>query len=37
MMVHLKDGCTIAPTSFLWRQHCREDANSWNERYVGRM
>jgi hypothetical protein len=26
MMIYLKDGCPIPPTSALWRQHYRDDA-----------
>jgi len=37
MIIYLKDCCQIPPTSLLWKQHCREDAKSWDERCVQRM
>jgi len=37
MIIHLKDGCHIPPTCPLWRQHARDDALSWPDRYVNRM
>jgi hypothetical protein len=37
MIIYLKDGCHIPPTSPLWRQHCRDDAKSWPDRYISRI
>lgn len=37
MALKLKDGCPIPPTSALWRQYHREDADTWPDRYVSRM
>ena len=37
MALDLKDDCPIPPTCNLWRQHHREDADSWPDRYVSRM
>lgn len=37
MALDLKDDCLIPPTWPLWRQHHREDAQSWPDRYASRM
>jgi len=37
MIIHLKDDCPIPPSCQLWRQHARDDALSWPDRYVSRM
>jgi len=37
MALDLKDDCPIPPTSALWRQYHREDADTWPDRYVSRM
>ena len=37
MTLDLKDDCPIPPTCNLWRQHHREDADSWPNRYAYRM
>ena len=37
MTLNLKDDCPIPPTCNLWRQHHREDAQIWPDRYVSRM
>ena len=37
MKVFLKDGSPIPPTSVLWARHCREDARTWDARYVEMM
>ena len=37
MALDLKDDCSIPRTCNLWRQHHREDAQSWPDRYVSRM
>jgi hypothetical protein len=34
MIIHLKNGCHIPPT---FRQHARDDALSWPDRFVSRM
>jgi len=34
MIIHLKKGCHIPPTCPLWRQHARDDALGWPDRYV---
>jgi len=37
MALDLKDDCLIPHTCNLWRQHHREDADSWPDRYDSRM
>ena len=37
MTLDLKDDCPSPPTCNLWRQHHREDADSWPNRYANRM
>jgi hypothetical protein len=37
LIIHLKDGCHIPPTCPLWRQHARDDAKSWPDRYISQM
>jgi len=37
MIINLKDGCHIPPTCPLWRQHARDDALRWPDRYISRM
>ena len=37
MALNLKDDCLIPPTSSLWKQYHREDADTWPDRYVSRM
>jgi len=37
MIIHLKNDCHIPPTCLLWRQHARDDALSWSDRFVSRM
>jgi len=37
MTLDLKDDCLIPPTSALWRQYHREDADTWPDRYASRM
>jgi hypothetical protein len=37
MALKLKDDCLIPPTYNLWRQHHREDVDSWPDSYASRM
>lgn len=37
MVIYLKDNCQIPSIIVLWRQHRRQDAEKWDERYFGRM
>jgi len=37
MALDLNDDCPIPPTCNLWRQHHREDADNWPDRYASRM
>lgn len=37
IIIHLNDDCHIPLACPLWRQHARDDALSWPDRYVSRM